>query len=68
MIERGEDNYVLGGPNITVNVYCIFLSEHETCAYRFAVIYETPISRKEPATLGILLSCDEMAKYRQNTE
>ena len=28
---------VLGGPNITANLYCISLSEHETCAYTDAV-------------------------------
>ena len=27
----------LGGPNITANLYCICLSEHETCAYADAV-------------------------------
>ena len=37
---------MLGGPNITANLYCICLSEHETCAYADAVQicgrYETP--------------------------
>ena len=28
---------VLGGPNITANLYCICFSEHETCAYADAV-------------------------------
>ena len=25
--------YLLGEPNITANLYCIYLSEHEACAY-----------------------------------
>ena len=29
--------YLLGGPEITANLYCICLSEHETCAYADAV-------------------------------
>ena len=26
-----------GKPNVTANVYCICLSEHEACAYAYAV-------------------------------
>ena len=32
-----EENKILGGPNITANLFCICLSEHETCAYANAV-------------------------------
>ena len=31
--ERNEKPQLLGGPNITSNLYCICLSKHETCAY-----------------------------------
>ena len=28
-----QPKIILGGPNITANLCCICLSEHETCAY-----------------------------------
>ena len=28
-----QQKYILGVPKFTVNLYCICLSEHETCAY-----------------------------------
>ena len=32
-----EQRFLQGGPNITAHLYCICLSEHETCAYADAV-------------------------------
>ena len=54
--------YIQGGPFITANLYCICLSEHETCAfkqvqYRFAVIYETPSSVYRVNTNGYGVEC-----------
>ena len=34
---------ILGGPNITATMYCICLSELETCAYADAVQYNNEI-------------------------
>ena len=36
-LSKSKCNYILGGPNITANLYFICLSEHETCAYADAV-------------------------------
>ena len=45
-LRRGRldlQGYIQGGPYITENLYCICLSEHETCmdAAQIAVMYET---------------------------
>ena len=32
-LQRDSNSLLLGGPNTTANLYCIFLSENETCTY-----------------------------------